>query len=52
VSSLTRTPRADAVQDNGALDYAAEDNGTDTGNIADNSAEHRPADEPGPESTR
>src|SRR5882724_7134671 len=48
VSSLTRTPRVDAVQDNGAPDYAADDNGTDTGNIADNSAERRLSDEPGP----
>jgi DNA recombination protein RmuC len=38
VSSLTRTPRIDGVQDNGALDYAA-------------AAERNPADEPGSERT-
>jgi hypothetical protein len=49
VSSLTRTPRIDAVQDNGALHYA-EDN--DAGNAVDNGvAERNPADEPGPERT-
>lgn len=54
VSSLARTPRVDAVQDNGVPDYAAEDNGTTTDNrLADTSVgERSPADEPGSESTR
>jgi DNA recombination protein RmuC len=50
VSSLARTPRVDAVQDSGALDYAAADNGAADSSLADNSAaERNPADEPGPE---